>query len=748
MRSFHLIYFVFLIIMVLLKFEPANASICIIKELETDCGSNLSADHEEGTPFGKINGEDVKFYKDTKSRVIRSCLYWTTDASGNSTLASRTKSVYVKSTGCFSEDILVQGINYFKFVSQWGDENSYGSGKNKYTLKDIILCEMWSKEGKRFNSCNVERALSLNEVAPQIYEELESKKDNNRVQRNKLGKLLEDYEIKEQKFNILQKCVAGINANSIDDYPVEACGAKDIQEALINSKKDIENLKKEIELEKNKIRAKYQEIADVVEQELSGSGVKPEDIKDLKETLDNVTIPELQPVPLPEKEIFDSTNDVYAKYAIEVILNLEKAITTDDRFEFLVVAESWLLQVKTTFEMVSARAQFVEGEIEAFLDASARVEKVLEKHLELDEFKKGNIGFKDSSIPDDLKSRIKNLASKDKYMANKIQRSLIYWKGELTPEQVSILGIIGLLINMREAIEQINLQNEAKKKLLEKTRKATDQYAEIAMYAGKKIVKKIPFVKDVINLCELATGKAYCNLVDGKNLSALDRAISGLSFLTGGVLDELPNYLKVLKESVLGMKTSAEQLKLMDSLYEMEKFTRYASFKKKYGKAGILMGTDGDGPLEKCKYGDGLISFITSLADTFSTTYVELVLTQDLPLYRAHPKGKSATGLYWSKVKPNNCKQTTLDIARDYLDKDVSCADPFSYTTLTVPKGTTIYEGVINPLMVKYNGYSSSDLYGGDNQIIIKAREDAFSNCSLIYGDFSSEWTQFSTDLK
>lgn len=113
----------------------------------------------------------------------------------------------------------------------------------------------------------------------------------------------------------------------------------------------------------------------------------------------------------------------------------------------------------------------------------------------------------------------------------------------------------------------------------------------------------------------------------------------------------------------------------------------------------VYNGLTGPGPLGR------------DVAETFrSATYIQKVTEADTILYRAYGGKAGELSPYWSRIAPSGPLQATLDSA--LLPEWGNTAQ--SVSRITVPRGTTIYEGAVAP-----QGDLILSLPGGGNQVYI-----------------------------
>ena len=87
-------------------------------------------------------------------------------------------------------------------------------------------------------------------------------------------------------------------------------------------------------------------------------------------------------------------------------------------------------------------------------------------------------------------------------------------------------------------------------------------------------------------------------------------------------------------------------------------------------------------------------------------SYTEMVTQEATTLYRAYGGKAGELGPYWTRTAPTGSLQTRIDSA--LLPKWGNTAE--SVSRITVPKGTTIYDGFAAP---------QGNLMGGGSQVFI-----------------------------
>ncbi|WP_058487108.1 hypothetical protein [Defluviitalea phaphyphila] len=96
------------------------------------------------------------------------------------------------------------------------------------------------------------------------------------------------------------------------------------------------------------------------------------------------------------------------------------------------------------------------------------------------------------------------------------------------------------------------------------------------------------------------------------------------------------------------------------------------------------------------------------IANTFrSGTYTKIVTQEEIILYRVYGGKAGELGSYWTRTKSKGPLQSIIDSALDQNWGNTAT----NVSTIKVPKGTTIYEGVAAP---------QRGLVGGGNQVYIK----------------------------
>ena len=95
-----------------------------------------------------------------------------------------------------------------------------------------------------------------------------------------------------------------------------------------------------------------------------------------------------------------------------------------------------------------------------------------------------------------------------------------------------------------------------------------------------------------------------------------------------------------------------------------------------------------------------------------SSSYTKVVLSEDTTFYRIWGGDEKKVGKYMTRTPQYGGMQSQIDLA---LNPDWNNTATY-ITRVTVPKGTTIYEGVVGPQII--NG-GAGQLIGGGNQVYI-----------------------------
>jgi filamentous hemagglutinin len=95
------------------------------------------------------------------------------------------------------------------------------------------------------------------------------------------------------------------------------------------------------------------------------------------------------------------------------------------------------------------------------------------------------------------------------------------------------------------------------------------------------------------------------------------------------------------------------------------------------------------------------------IANTFrSATYTENIAEGQITLYRSYGGTAGELGSFWTRTKPTGPMQSTIDNALSPAWGNTA----EKVSSMTIPKGTRFYEGVVAP---------QGNLVGGGNQIYI-----------------------------
>jgi Pre-toxin TG len=131
----------------------------------------------------------------------------------------------------------------------------------------------------------------------------------------------------------------------------------------------------------------------------------------------------------------------------------------------------------------------------------------------------------------------------------------------------------------------------------------------------------------------------------------------------------------------------------------------------------------GSGPLRRIR-ADGPTRFLPAIpgsltvADTFrGGSYFDHKLEQPVTLYRVFSQPDRMLSAYWTREKPLGPLQATLDVALDPQWKNRAT----SWVGITVPAGTTIYEGIANEVVLRRfdSKLNVGKLLGGGSQVYL-----------------------------
>jgi hypothetical protein len=130
---------------------------------------------------------------------------------------------------------------------------------------------------------------------------------------------------------------------------------------------------------------------------------------------------------------------------------------------------------------------------------------------------------------------------------------------------------------------------------------------------------------------------------------------------------------------------------------------------------------EGGGKAESIRYSPANPGPLSQdVAETFTGgSYTQTVLTEDMTFYRVYGGDAGQVGSYMSRVPQNGGIQSQIDLAlKPEWGNTTECV-----TTVTVPKGTVIYEGTAAPQTLNETIGGTGELIGGGNQVYIPRGE-------------------------
>ncbi len=253
---------------------------------------------------------------------------------------------------------------------------------------------------------------------------------------------------------------------------------------------------------------------------------------------------------------------------------------------------------------------------------------------------------------------------------------------------------------------------------------------------------------ELLDACELITQREYClssgriltnnelalsaaGLFLSTNRTLLNTTLQKTSTATKALVDKVGLILKsgpvgkLVTKSKQSVSTLFEVLTKSKTLEKQIIQDRGASLIKGeikyYGPLSQLSTNAGNDALHAVNISKDN-PLLGKVSDTFrGQSYLEIKLAEEIELYRVYSKDTSKLRDYWSLVPPSGPLQLTIDLALNPSFGN----PPNRWIKIKVPKGTTIYEGIVSEVYLKSNsGQTIGKILGGGSQVVILDSEN------------------------
>ncbi len=248
--------------------------------------------------------------------------------------------------------------------------------------------------------------------------------------------------------------------------------------------------------------------------------------------------------PLPEVDVPDvlddepwrPDHDIYDAYADQVITALTAKLDASkehvvDRAGFVAIISAWRQNLNALESALQSKATVNQAEYGAFLASQNKVLGFVSRFMDREGW------FHDAAVDPEIKLLIDTaLHQRDAPRAERIKAALNVMN-KLNNEQASLLfGWVFMLKELGIATEQarverLRAQVAAKE---EGMWSSVLGFLDRAASVGWDLAVTLTPVGDLIDACELITGKEGCHLISGRDLSWGERAFSGIGLFMWG----------------------------------------------------------------------------------------------------------------------------------------------------------------------------------------------------------------------
>jgi hypothetical protein len=333
---------------------------------------------------------------------------------------------------------------------------------------------------------------------------------------------------------LLQRGFDQITTDELDallaDFNDLLPGLRDQLAAIIDGfKKDIADLRAELE----RIETEYRDWAsDITNYGDAGGGFEGSDF----ETPTGDSLPEMDIPDVLGDDPWDPQHDIYDDYANEVIAALTAMLDSSqahvsDRRGFVDIIGGWRLNIRAIEAALRAQAIVNQAEYGAFLQSRSKVLSFTSRFMDRDGW------FYDAEVDPEIKFLINTaLYQRDAPTAERMKAALNVMT-KLNNEQASL--VFGWLYIMKEAgdaAQQASLERR-RAELALKERSLWDStlsFLDRAASFGWDVAVAVTPLGDIIDACELITGKEGCHLISGRELTWEERAFAGVGLFMWG----------------------------------------------------------------------------------------------------------------------------------------------------------------------------------------------------------------------
>lgn len=454
------------------------------------------------------------------------------------------------SRGCAGNNLLNVGVNSLHYYYHIENTSHIKAGWFESLLVMIggnrreTICRSLLSAGQVANdTCKAEFSRTLDELNPQLAQTIRDLASElaNLQKYSKVDEFKSRFETAKE---ILQQLV-NIDFENIKegDYAL----FQQAQNVVVSLKKDITQLKWEIQETQERIKENLQNKGRILIDELKREGLASFEIPpvDLK-----IEVQEPQgSCSTNTTDDFNSDSNIYKTYADKVLDKLEGDLRNKDRISFLRQVDLWTKTIPNYETIALNQQKFSKKEWDAYSHHYDRVAKYIDTLVDKD------LWFKDTPIPIEVRKAFKEeLAELAPTESSSLESSLKRLSStSLTEQEKRGIELVQALVFVgKELAKSTHNAYEAVQEFKDFLKETTD-----ALGRGAKCLSQAQVSGRIGSLYELFSGKDQC---DGSELSFVGRTMAGVEIALG-----TPKIFKVLG-SVVGIGIFAKGSKAAEAV--------------------------------------------------------------------------------------------------------------------------------------------------------------------------------------
>jgi hypothetical protein len=307
-------------------------------------------------------------------------------------------------------------------------------------------------------------------------------------------------------------------------------GLRDDLAAIIEGfKQVIEDLRKELDRISNEFRDWTATLTDYGD---AAGGFSDSDF----ESPSGESLPEVEVPDVLDDEPWSDENDVYDQYADQVIAALRTKLNTNesqvvDRAGFVAILRAWRDNIRVLDVALRSRSIVHQAEYGAFLHSQNKVLAFVGRFMDRDGW------FHDAPVDPEIRQLIDTaLRQRDAPRAERIKAALNVMTALDGTQASVVFGWLFVLKELGIAAEQARierLRNELAAKE-EGLWSSAVGFLERAASIGWDLAVTLTPLGDLIDVCEMLTGKEGCRLISGRDLTWKERAFAGVGIVMWG----------------------------------------------------------------------------------------------------------------------------------------------------------------------------------------------------------------------